>query len=191
MENCITRPFHLAMELSRLFNLNSSLETELTVAMYTINQHMASERSSIFLFDQWKQQLSSFSSLDLAKQEVRISVSTGVAGWVFDQCKPEVVNDAYEDRRFYSGVDQLTGFRTRNLICTPLIDDRGNCLGTLQSLNKKCGDYTKDDLELLRHIAGLVAVAINNSKRKDDSLAPENTCAFGAHLAVYEIGTLS
>jgi GAF domain-containing protein len=38
-------------------------------------------------------------------------------------------------------------------------------LGTLQSLNKKSGDFTADDLELLDLTARLVAVAINNSIR--------------------------
>ena len=58
----------------------------------------------------------------------------------------------------------MTGFRTRNLICTPLIDYKEHCSGTLQSLNKKSGDFTTDDLELLDLTARLVAVAINNSR---------------------------
>jgi GAF domain-containing protein len=71
----------------------------------------------------------------------------------------------YEDSRFYSGVDEMTGFQTRNLICTPLVDHKEHCLGTLQSLNKNGGDFTEDDLELLDLAGSLVAVAINNSRR--------------------------
>ena len=165
MENNTTRPFHWSMELLQILNLPSNLDTELAVAMYTINQHMASERSSIFLSDPWGKQLTTFSSLDLAKQEIRISVTTGIAGWVFEHCKPAIVDDAYQDSRFYTGVDEFTGFRTRNVICTPLIDDHGNCWGTLQSLNKKSGDFKADDLDLLQHIARLVTVALTSDKR--------------------------
>jgi GAF domain-containing protein len=50
------------------------------------------------------------------------------------------------------------------MICTPLIDYKEHCLGTLQSLNKQSGDFTPDDLELLDLTARLVAVAINNSR---------------------------
>jgi len=164
MENSMIRHHRLAKELSQLFDLESKIDAVLAVSMYKLNHFMDSERSSIFLFDPLKQQLTSFSSQDLAKQEIRISKSSGVAGWVFENRMPAVVNNAYDDDRFYSGVDVITGFHTRNMICTPSIDYKEHCLGTLQSLNKKNGDFTTDDIELLDLTARLVAVAINNSR---------------------------
>ena len=164
MEKSMIRHYRLAKELSQLFDLESNIDAVLAVSMYKLNQFMDSERSSIFLFDPLKQQLTSFSSQDLAKQEIRLSKSSGVAGWVFEHRMPAVVNNADRDIRFYSGVDDMTGFHTRNMICTPLIDYKEHCLGTLQSLNKQSGDFTTDDLELLDLTARLVAVAINNSR---------------------------
>ncbi len=159
------RPNRLEAELTQLFNMETSIDTVLSVSMYKLNQYMDSERSSIFLFDPLKQQLTSFSSLDLEKREIRMSKSSGVAGWVFEHRMPAIVNDAYSDSRFYSGVDDITGFRTRNLICSPLIDSNDNCLGTLQSINKKSGDFTTDDLELLDLTTSLVVGAIKRSSR--------------------------
>lgn len=164
MERSMIRHYRLAKELSQLFDLESNIDAVLAVSMYKLNHYMDSERSSIFLFDPLKQQLTSFSSQDLAKKEIRIPKSSGVSGWVFEHRRPAIVNDTENDSRFYSGVDDMTGFRTRNLICTPLIDYKENCSGTLQSLNKKGGDFTTDDLELLDLTARLVAVAINNSR---------------------------
>jgi adenylate cyclase len=164
MEKNMIRHYRLAKELSQLFDLESSIDNVLAVSMYKLNQLMDSERSSIFLFDPLKQQLTSFSSQDLEKKEIRIPKSSGVSGWVFEHRMPAIVNDTDSDSRFYSGVDDMTGFRTRNLICTPLIDYIEHCSGTLQSLNKKSGDFTTDDLELLDLTARLVAVAINNSR---------------------------
>jgi adenylate cyclase len=120
--------------------------------------------SWIFLFQHWNEQLSIFSSLDLDKHEIRIPKSCGVAGWVFVNRQAAVVNNAYEDSRFCKEVDELTGFHTRNLVCTPLLDPKNHCLGTMQSLNKKTGDFTTDDMELLNLAARMVTVAINNSK---------------------------
>jgi adenylate cyclase len=165
MEKNMIRHYRLANELSKLFDLESNIDNVLAVSMYKLNQLMDSERSSIFLFDPLKQQLTSFSSQDLEKKEIRIPKSSGVSGWVFEHRMPAIVNDTDSDSRFYSGVDDMTGFRTRNLICTPLIDYKERCSGTLQSLNKKSGDFTTDDLELLDLTARLVAVAINNSIR--------------------------
>jgi adenylate cyclase len=176
MEKHMTRSHQLAMELSELFNLECNIDTLLSVSMYKLNQYMDSERSSIFLFDPLKQQLTSYSSLDLEKQEIRMSKSSGVAGWVFEHRMPAVINDAYADNRFYRGVDDMTSFRTRNLICTPLTDDKENCLGTIQSLNKKSGNFTLDDLELLGITARLVAVTINKSRRYNEMLNKNITC---------------
>jgi len=174
MEKSTIRAYRLATELSQLFDLESNIDTVLSVSMYNLNQFMDAERSSIFLFEPAKQQLTSFSSLDLEKHEIRIPKSLGVAGWVFEHRKPAVVDNAYEDSRFYRKVDDITGFQTRNLICTPLIDYKDHCLGTLQSLNKKNGDFTTEDLELLDLAARMVAVAINNSKRYNEVLITNN-----------------
>ena len=160
MEESLPRPDRLEKELSRLFELENKIETVLSVSMFYLNQYMDSERSSIFLFQHGTQRLTIFSSLDLEKNEIQIPKSCGVAGWVFENRKPVIVNNAYADSRFYKEVDDITGFFTRNLICTPLIDDRDNCLGTLQSLNKKTGNFTTDDLELLNLAARMTAAAI-------------------------------
>ena len=170
MKESLTRSYCLAKELSQLFDLEGKIDTMLSVSMYYLNQFMDSERSSIWLFQHWSQKLTIFSSLDLEKNEIRIPKSCGVAGWVFVNRKPAIVNDAYEDNRFYSKVDDMTRFHTRNLVCTPLIDYKDHCLGTLQSLNKKTGDFTTDDLELLNLAARMVAVAINNSRRYKEIL---------------------
>jgi adenylate cyclase len=163
LKESLPRPYRLEKELSRLFDLESKIDTVLSVSMYYLNQFMDSERSSVFLFQHGHQKLTIFSSLDLEKNEIRIPKSCGVAGWVFVNRKPVVINNAYGDSRFYKEVDDMTGFFTRNLICTPLLDDKDNCLGTLQSLNKKTGYFTTDDLELLNLAARMVAVAITKA----------------------------
>ncbi|WP_372682549.1 GAF domain-containing protein [Desulfosarcina sp.] len=170
MEESMTRPYRLAKELSKLFDLDSKIDTLLSASMYYLNQFIDSERSSIFIFQHWNQQLTIFSSLDLEKHEISIPKSYGVAGWVFRNCQSAVINNAYEDTRFYKEVDEMTGFQTRNLICTPLLDNKDHCLGTIQSLNKKSGDFTTDDLELLNLAARMVAVAINNSRQYNELL---------------------
>ena len=165
MKESMTRSYCLAKELSQLFDLEGKIDTMLSVSMYYLNQFMDSERSSIWLFQHWNQNLTIFSSLDLEKNEIRIPKSCGVAGWVFVNREPAVVNNAYEDNRFYRKVDDMTRFHTRNIVCTPLLDYKDHCLGTLQSLNKTTGDFTTDDLELLNLAGRMVAVAINNSRR--------------------------
>ena len=173
MEESTNRSYHLAKELSQLFDLESNIDTLLSVSMYHLNQFMDSERSSIFLFQHLNQQLTVFSSLVLEKNEIRIPISCGVTGWVFVNQQPTIVNNAYEDNRFCNRVDNMTGFHTRNLICSPLLDSKNNCMGTVQSLNKKSGDYTADDLDLLNLAAAILAVPIKNSEQFTEHLCTD------------------
>jgi GAF domain-containing protein len=170
MKESMTRSYGLAKELSELFDLNGPIDTKLSVSMYHLNQFMGSERSSIWLFQHWNQKLAIFSSLDLEKNEVYIPKSIGIAGWVFINRKPAIVNNAYEDSRFCRDVDDMTGFHTRNMVCSPLLDSEDHGLGTIQSLNKITGDFTTDDLELLNLAARMVAVAIKNSRHYTELL---------------------
>ena len=174
MKESMTRSYRLASKLSQLFDLESNIDTVLSLSMYHLNQFMNSERSSVFLFRRWNQQLTVFSSLDLERNEIRMPKSCGVVGWVFVNQQPAIVNDAYEDSRFYKMVDNMTGFHTRNLVCTPLLDSNDHCLGTLQSLNKKSGDFTTNDLDLLNLAARIVAVAIKSNNHYTELLVVNN-----------------
>ena len=45
-------------------------------------------------------------------------------------------------------VDEKTGYKTRNILCAPIINIHGKTIGVIQLLNKKEGQYTSDDLNL-------------------------------------------
>ena len=85
----------------------------------------------------------------------------------------------------------MTGFRTRNLICTPLIDTKDRCLGTIQSLNKNNGEFTKDDLEMLELTARMVAIAINNSTRYNEILITNDARRKVIDKLIHNIAILS
>ncbi|MCF8146099.1 MAG: GAF domain-containing sensor histidine kinase [Deltaproteobacteria bacterium] len=132
------------------------------VVIYQTNEVMESVRSTVFLHDEKADQLWSLVGVGLKKREIRIPSDYGVAGWVFSHRAPVSVNDAYNDPRFYSEVDKKSGFRTRNIMCVPLVNWAGRCIGALQSLNKRSGDFTDDDMELLTFVSNYVTVALEN-----------------------------
>ncbi len=121
------------------------------------------ERCSIFLVDESQQHLCSFVAADMQSNQIQFSIDQGIAGWVFCNRTPQVVNNAYADPRFYREVDKKTGFLTVNILCVPLVSHRINCIGTMQVLNKKEGDFTEDDVDILTYMASYVAVALENS----------------------------
>jgi len=66
---------------------------------------------------------------------IRLKLGQGVVGQAAVTREPVLVNDAYNDERFYSQVDSATGFVTRSILCAPLlVQDR--CIGVIELLNK-------------------------------------------------------
>ncbi|HLF85550.1 MAG TPA: HD-GYP domain-containing protein, partial [Nitrospiria bacterium] len=59
--------------------------------------------------------------------------------------------------------DERSGYRTRNMICTP-VSIKNKVIGVLQAINKKKGGFfTKWDLDDFNTLANQVAIAIDNA----------------------------
>jgi len=162
------RRHKILFELGQTITSEMNLEALFELIMQQTNQLMDTERCSVFLFDAGKKQLWSLVSTDLAKNEVRIPATHGVAGWVFQNKTSLIINDAYTDPRFLPEVDKKTGYKTRNILCIPLVNRQKECIGTLQTLNKKRGDFTEEDQELLTSASHYMAIALENAKLYED-----------------------
>ena len=158
----------MLLELSRMIVSEMDMNVLFEVIMDRTRRFMATEKCSVFMFDPKKNELWSRVSTDLKSNEIRFPAHTGIAGWVFQNQKPLIINDAYGDSRFYPGVDLKTHFKTRNILCVPLINRHGNCIGTLQVINKTSGDFTHNDEELLLSASHTIAIALENAKLYDD-----------------------
>ena len=154
------KAFHVGQVITSEMDRDALFE----VIIHQTNEVMESERSTVFLHDDKTNELWSLVGVGLKKREIRIPSDYGVAGWVFQHRSPVTVNDAYKDPRFYSEVDKKSRFRTKNIICIPLINWAGHCIGALQSLNKNSGDFADDDRELLAFISNYVTIALENMR---------------------------
>ena len=65
----------------------------------------------------------------------RLSTGVGIAGWVAQNRRATIVNNARIDDRFYSEVDAELDYRTASLLAAPLIGG-GRLLGVVEVLNK-------------------------------------------------------
>ncbi|MCX5813367.1 MAG: GAF domain-containing protein [Proteobacteria bacterium] len=159
---------------SQLFRVGQIIISEMNLSalfdiiMEQTNQILDTERSTAFLHDVKNNELWSFVATGMKDEQIKIPVDHGVAGWVFQHQEPLVINDCYNDSRFYGEVDKKTGFLTRNILCIPLINRSHECIGILQALNKKTGDFAKEDIELLTPVSHYIAIALENSKLYED-----------------------
>lgn len=103
---------------------------------------------------------------------VRVKKGQGIAGWVAENQEPVIINDTYADKRFFSGIDSKSGFRTRSMICIPL-QVEGQTVGVLQAINRRRGQFTESDLAVLQATGGPLAASIINANLHRDRAAEE------------------
>jgi len=74
------------------------------------------------------------------------------------------VEDAYNDPRFSTTIDNSTGYRTRSILSIPLLGREGEPVGVMQLLNKKGGVFDSNDEMAATSLAAQCAVALQRSQ---------------------------
>jgi signal transduction histidine kinase len=159
-----THLFHVGQIITSEINMDVLFE----VIMDQTNQIMDTERCTVFLYDDKSDRLWSLVATGMKKNEISIPHDYGIAGWVFQNKAALIINDAYHDPRFYPEIDRRLGFKTKNILCIPLINRQRECIGTIEALNKGSGDFTDRDRELLTSVSHYVTVALENSRLYED-----------------------
>ncbi|XP_029028377.1 cGMP-dependent 3',5'-cyclic phosphodiesterase isoform X2 [Betta splendens] len=75
------------------------------------------------------------------EKEFRIPADQGIAGHVATTGQILNIKDAYSHPLFYRGVDDSTGFRTRNILCFPIKDENNEVIGVAELVNKTNGPW--------------------------------------------------
>jgi sigma-B regulation protein RsbU (phosphoserine phosphatase) len=167
---------HAVIELSTIVEatkrLNSTLDLAelLNIILQLTTRHTGAERGTVFLVDRERKEIWSLVGLGLDQHEIRLPISRGIAGWVAENGETVNLPDAYADPRFEPEVDIRLGFRTKSLLCLPILSKSGETIGVLQLLNKKTGPFTGADENLLRAISDHVALALENAQLHRDLL---------------------
>lgn len=99
-------------------------------------------------------------------KEIRFPLGTGIAGQVARTGEILNIKDAYSDSRFNRTVDQLTGYRTKTILCMPIFI-RGSVIGVVQMVNKHSGYFTKDDERAFEMFAVYCGLALHHAKLYD------------------------
>jgi len=81
---------------------------------------------------------------DVECEEIRFPANSGVAGYCANSRVTLNIKNAYQDPRFNADIDKQTHFRTRTILCMPVLSSTGTTvLGVIQMINKKKGDVKK------------------------------------------------
>ena len=106
-----------------------------------------------------------------------------IAGWVANHQEAVLIPDAYGDARFNRDWDLRTGFRTKSILCAPLVS-QDRQVGVMQILNRRDGRaFDEYDLVLSQAVASLIAVAIHNAEEHEARLRAERLATIGQTIA--------
>lgn len=133
----------------RLFSHLGDLDDLLREIMSEARRLTNSERCSLFLLDADHVHLVAkvFDGVKANENSVvKIAKDQGIAGHVAETGKLLNIRDAYQHPLFYKGMDEETGFTTRNILCFPIRDENG-IIGVAQLCNKIGGHYDCYDEE--------------------------------------------
>jgi HD-GYP domain-containing protein (c-di-GMP phosphodiesterase class II) len=160
------------LEISKAMSAERDLDTLLEMIISQTTRVMDADRSSLFLVDMETNELWSRIAQGAGMTEIRFPVGVGIAGYVAKTGKTLNIKEAYDDTRFNKDVDKKTGYRTKTILCMPLINHEDKIVGVIQVINKNNGIFTEYDEELLQAFCSNAAVAVENAElyKEKDSL---------------------
>ena len=150
-------------EIAKSVNAQANVDTLLVTIAEQTKKVLNADRCSVFLYDKDKNELWSKVALGISAEEIRFSADKGFAGHVVKTGETIKIQDAYKDSRFNKEIDKRTGYKTYNLLCMPIRNIKFEIIGAFQVLNKKDGDFTKADEDILFAIGTNAGIAIENN----------------------------
>lgn len=149
----------IVAQLTKALACQPDSELGISSLLEEVNRQLGTEAVSLFVLDELHDELVLKYAAGPVRRSViglRLPVRQGVVGWVVKFNDPLIVPAPGLDERFFSDIDQRTGFITRSILCVPVMRN-GRSVGAIEVLNKKTGSFTDDDLTLLRELAASLA----------------------------------
>lgn len=164
-------PLVSLVKISRSITAITDIDALLRVIAEETKNAIQADRCTVFLWDKDTDELWSKVALGLdSSQEIRFPAGKGLAGYVVKTGESLNITDAYNDPRFNPEVDSKTGYRTKTILCMPIMNNNREIIGAFQVINKIDGVFTKNDEDLLVAIGGSASIALENAQLFDQQL---------------------
>jgi len=160
------REMEAARRISEALFQHLTTDELVAQALRTALEVIGAESGSILLADRQSEELVFRHSLGVSPVQTGTTIpwKQGIAGDVFHSGRPIVIRDAKADPRHFTGIDELTGHVTHDLIALPLKRWEGEPIGVLEVLNKREGQLDEEDLAILTIISGIAASSIEQAR---------------------------
>jgi len=159
------RNLNALLDVAKALGAEMQLDNLLPVIISKTTEVIDAERSSLFIYDEDTNEMWSKVAEGMDSKEIRFPVGVGIAGDVAKTLKTVNIPDAYKDDRFNPAFDKETNYRTKSILCMPMLNNEGALVGVVQVLNKKDGSRFDDkDESLLEALSVQAGVAIQRAR---------------------------
>jgi len=144
------------------------LDGLLALIMEKITILMEADRSTLYLLSEDGRELWSKVAQGSGERplEIRIPMDSGIAGRVAMTGQSLNVPDAYSEPLFNRDVDRRTGYRTRSVLCMPIVNSRDEVFAVVQLLNKRdAKTFDEMDERRFRDFASSIGVILESWSR--------------------------
>jgi len=178
LSNIDVDKFHTLIEINSMINSGyRDVHTLLVKILEAATRLSDAEASSLLLIDKEKNELYFEVALGEKGGEVKkytVKMGEGIVGWVAQNNKSLIVNDAANDKRHLSIIGKQINYACKTILAVPMrIKD--DCIGVLELINKKNksgnsdGNFSQEDIEWLEIFANQAALAIINARNMEDA----------------------
>src|SRR5512140_310310 len=122
------------LEVAQAMTGVRQLQPLLELIVASASRLVDADRTSLFLLEA---DGSLWTRVAQDSTDIRLPPGFGIAGLVARTGQAVTIPDAYEDPRFSHDIDQKTGYRTRSILCVPLVTPSGSVVGVIEAMNKK------------------------------------------------------
>ncbi len=152
----------LLLDFNKKISAKRELNSLLGLLVEVAGEILQADRCTVFLLDKKKNEL--WSRVASGEREIRVPAGRGIVGESMTRNAVINIPDAYADKRFNPDVDRATGYRTSNLLTSPMANAKGEVIGAFQVLNKREGSFSVDDEKILLLFAEQAASAVENAQ---------------------------
>jgi class 3 adenylate cyclase/putative methionine-R-sulfoxide reductase with GAF domain len=169
-ERLISATLKRNQELAAIRQIGSALSTAtfdmekvLNYTMDMIRVAINVEAGTLFLVEGDDLRFQAAFNTDLQTvPDIRIKLGQGIAGYCASRGEAILVEDVQNNPHFYDEIDGRTNFRTRSILCVPMIS-QSRVIGVIEVINKIGAAFDESDKHLLQSIASSVSIAIENA----------------------------
>jgi PAS domain S-box-containing protein len=156
--------YEISRELTSSLNLRVVLERVLSLSL----QSMEGSNGSIIVLDEQGAPLDAAMIVggqifEDAVDRLKVTLDSGLAGWVLRHKETALVNDTQKDKRWITREYNSSGTPPRSALSVPL-QARDEMVGSITFTHSKESYFTEEHLALVQSIADQAAIAVLNAR---------------------------